>query len=210
MTRPARHLLGVLAPAALVLALLAATPAAGARGGSSPVTTSDTVTSYPGNFPTVKLLDNDSDADGDTLTVCTTGTESYPRIAADFSKTDVAFSIKSSAKPGSYSYTYFACDGTTQVAGTVTLVVAAPPRIKVRQVSNGLGKLRVTSKAPFKIRLGYGSFAEEDADGYVTVGKNGSAVFTVHRTKIDWLATTLGGEVLAAGHLRGILLPRRG
>jgi hypothetical protein len=208
MTRPARHLATLLAAAAVLAVTVTAAPAAQARSGAAPVTAADSVTTYPGNYTSVELLDNDSDAEGDSLKVCQNGGEHYPKITADFSKTDVSFAVKTKAKPGTYVYTYFACDGTSQTAGTVTLVVATPPKIKLRQVSNGLGKLRATSKAPFKVRIAYGTFGEESPDGYVVVPKKGSAVFTVHRTKIDWVASTMNGDFLASGHVRGILLPR--
>ena len=47
------------------------------------MTAPDAVTTYPGNLATLRPLRNDSDAEGDKLTICALGPEKYPGIRID-------------------------------------------------------------------------------------------------------------------------------
>ncbi len=173
-----------------------------ARSGSAPVTAPDPVTTYPGNFDFTKVLANDSDAEGDKLKVCGLGTEKYPRIRVDFEKKYLVLEVGGKATPGTYAFTYLACDGTSQTPGTLTLVVTEPPKIKVRAVRAAHGRLRATSKAPFKVELTYGNFSKDDPEGKVIIPKRGSLVFSSRYHHVDWIARTTDGTFLTQGQVR--------
>ncbi len=190
---------------ALVVAVLASASLASpsqARSGTAPVTAPDTVTTYAGNAVFPKVLANDSDAEGDRLTVCGLGAEKYPRIRTDFEKRYLYLEVGAKAKPGTYTFTYLACDGTAQTPGTVTLVLADPPKIKVRAVRAALGRVRATSKAPFKVELTYGNFSKDDPEGKVIIPKQGSVVFSSRYHHVDWIARTTDGTFLTRGDVR--------
>jgi hypothetical protein len=173
-----------------------------ARSGSAPVTAPDTVTTYPENYEFPAVLRNDSDADGDRLKICGLGPEKYGRIRADFEKRYLVLDVGGKAEPGTYTFTYYACDDTAQTPGTVTLVVAEPPKIKVRAVNAAHGRLRATSRAPFKVKLTYGDYTKDDAEGTVIIPQRGSVVFSTRYHRTDWLARTVDGTFLARGHVR--------
>lgn len=206
MMRPLNRLsalvVAVLASASLAAAGGSADARPDARSGTAPVTAPDTVTTYPGNLDFPKVLANDSDAEGDRLTVCGLGTEKYPRIRTDFEKRYLYLEVGAKAKPGTYSFTYLACDGTAQTPGSVTLVVAEPPKIKVRAVRAAHGRVRATSKAPFKVELTYGNFSKDDPEGKVIIPKRGSVVFSSRYHHVDWIARTTDGTFLTQGQVR--------
>jgi hypothetical protein len=195
MTRPLRRLSAL---AVLALASLAAAGGpASARSGTAPVTAPDRVTTYPGNFEFLKVLANDSDAEGDRLRVCALGSEKYRHIRTDPEKRTVSLDVGGKAQPGTYTFTYYACDGTAQTPGTLTLVVLEPPVIKVRHVPAGL---RAVSKAAFQVRLTYGNFSRDDPEGVVRIPRRGSVVFTSRYEHVDWIARTADGTFLDQGH----------
>ena len=197
MTRPLRRLSAIFAAVMAFVLVAAAGDQAAARSGAPPVTAPDHVTTYPGNFDFTKVLANDSDAEGDRLKVCALGPEKYRHIRADAEKRTVSLDIGGKARPGTYTFTYYACDGTARTAGTLTLVVNEPPVIKVRHVAAGL---RATSKAPFQVRLTYGNFSRDDPEGVVRIPKRGSVEFTSRYEHVDWIARTADGTFLDQGH----------
>jgi hypothetical protein len=208
MTRR-RGALGALAALGLSLvAGLAAVPAAQAVTGSPPVTTPDVGTMYPGNAVYLSPVNNDHDPDNDALTICRLGTESYRGLETDFVGNDWAVFSRPSAKPGTYTFTYYACDFSYLTAGTITITVAESPDIKVKKIASQPGRLRVTNPADFKIRFLYGSFREDTPDGSIVIDKGATIVITVHRPRIDWIAFNRRGDIyVGTGKVLNIKLP---
>ena len=178
-----------------------------AQSGAAPVTAADTVATYPDNLATLRPLRNDSDPEGDKLTICGLGPEKYSGIRIDVFEDlkDYYIQVRRKAAPGTYTLTYFACDGTSSTPGTVTLTVLKPPRITVRKVPGGPGQLRITNGASFRIRILYGDYTKDDAEGDLKMPKKSSVVVTTRYTRIDWFAfAARSGEALRSGHVHGI------
>jgi Bacterial Ig domain len=208
-----RRALGVLAALAVALVGLSVggpvLPAAQAVTGSPPVTGADTATVLQGNTVAFKPLSNDHDPDNDLLAVCRIGTESYKRVAVDFFGDEVDVFAKPNARPGTYTFTYYACDYSYLVPGTITVTVKELPRIPVHKIASRPGALRVTNPTDIAMRFLYGSFKADEPDGDLVIAAGASAVVKVHRTRIDWVATSRRGDVyLGTGHVTGIELGR--
>jgi hypothetical protein len=215
MTRSRSQVLGLLA--ALLAAFAVIVPAAPAQA-DPPVVVDDAAELYPGNVTDVSVLENDTDPDGDELAVCRVGDERYrgKGVSLEFLPSEgvsgeglVLLFTKPNAKPGTYTFTYYACDFQTLVPGTITLTVVRPPKITAVALPSQPGKIRVTNPADFKIQFLYGDFSEEDPDGIVRIVKNSSVVLTVKRARIDWVAYSARRfEYLRTGHVKGIKLHR--
>jgi hypothetical protein len=187
-------------------------PAAVAKTGAAPVTAPDAVSTYPRNLATLQPLRNDTDPDGDRLRICALGPEKYPGIRVDVfeDQKDFYLRVRKTVEPGAYPFTYYACDGTSQTPGTVTLTVLKPPRIAVHKVTGHPGRLRVTNGATFKIRFRYGDYTQDDAEGDVRIPAKSSVVVSTRYTRIDWIAfAAKSGDTLASGHVRGIVQHHR-
>ncbi len=211
MSRYVRTVLSLVAALGLAAAAGSVGPVAQARSGAAPVTAPDTVTTYPGNLATLRPLRNDSDPEGDKLTICGLGPEKYVGISIDVfeDKKDYYVQVRKKAAPGIYTLTYYACDGTSSTPGTVTLTVLKPPRITVRKLAGRPGHLRVTNGATFRIRFLYGDYTKDDAEGDLKIAKKSSVVISTRYTRIDWFAfAARGGEALRTGHVHGIRSPR--
>jgi hypothetical protein len=204
-------------PALLIGALAAlgltvdppAVPAAGAVTGSPPTTTPDPVTLLQGNAVATHPVNNDHDPDNDLLALCRVGTEHYQGLAVDFVGDELDIFAKSQAKPGSYTFTYYACDYSYLVPGTVTVTVQKRPEIPVRKIAARPGALRVTNPTSAAMRFLYGAFSEDQPDGSALIGKRDTVVIPVHRARIDWIATSRKGDLLlGTGHVTGIKLHR--
>ena len=173
------------------------------------MTTPDAVTVLQANTVAVHPVNNDHDPDNDLLALCRLGTEHYKGLAVDFFGDELDVFAKPHAKPGTYTFTYYACDYSYLVPGTVTVTVQALPRIAVKKIANRPGALRVTNTADMTMRFLYGSFDEDQPDGSLVVAKGDTVVIPVHRTRIDWIATSRRGDVfLGSGHVTGIRLSR--
>ncbi|WP_157544772.1 Ig-like domain-containing protein [Nocardioides halotolerans] len=214
MTRQSWRVLGPAAALCLTLVVPAAsaTPAA-PRGGAAPVTAPDTVQTFPGNLAALRPLRNDTDAEGDRLRICARGPEHYPGIRVDVfeDQKDFYLTARRGTAPGTYTFTYFACDGTSATPGTVTLTVQKLPRITVRKIAGHPGRLRVTNGAPFRIRLVYGDYSQDDAEGDVRIPKKSSRVVSTRYSKISWFAFVMtprgSGDEVGRGHVQGIRQP---
>ena len=202
MTRTRRATTIVLTLAASTLGLVViATPAQAA----APVTVADTASMYPGNVVEIQPLANDTDADGDELVVCRIADSSHKRVALVFdfteegatSNTDMLLISRTKAKPGTYTFTYYACDFQTLVAGTITVTIEESPDITAKALPGRPGRIKVTNPADFKIRYFYGSFKEPEPDGIVKIAKHKPVVLNVRRTQIDWVAFSRTGDYLA-------------
>jgi hypothetical protein len=208
---PRRALVPLLGLAFALLGLAApgSVPAAQAVTGSPPVTTPDSVTVLQGNAATVQPVNNDHDPDNDLLAICRLGTEHYRGLETDFFANDWGVFAKPNAKPGTYTFTYYACDYSYLSAGTITVTVKELPKIKVTKIDGRPGALRVKNPVNRRIVFLYGSFQEDRPDGRVIIAKRDTVVIRVHRTRIDWIATSPRGDIFyGTGHVRGIELPR--
>jgi hypothetical protein len=195
--------------AVLGLAVVSPAPAAHAATGGPPVTAPDAVTVLQANAVAVKPISNDHDPDNDLLALCRIGTEHYRGLAIDSFGDEVDVFAKPKAKPGVYTFTYYACDYNYLVPGTITVTVEALPTIPVKKVASRPGVLRVSNPTDFAMRFLYGSFDEDEPDGSLLIAKGATAVIKVHRTRIDWVATSRRGDVfLGTGHVTGIRLHR--
>ena len=187
----------------------AVVPAAHAVTGSPPVTTPDSGTVFQGGFTELQPVNNDHDPDNDQLAICRLGTEHYGGLQALFVENDWAVFAKRRAKPGTYTFTYYACDFSYLTPGTITITVEAVPKIKVKKIASNPGHLRVTNPADVKVRFLWGSFKEDKPDGTVIIDKDSSVVIAVHRTRIDWVASDRKGMLFfVSGHVTGIKLAR--
>jgi len=187
----------------------AVVPAAQAVTGSPPVTTPDSGTVFQGSSAGVQPINNDHDPDNDRLALCRLGTEHHPGLRAAFVENDWTVFAKRKAKPGVYTFTYYACDFSYLTPGTITIRVEALPKITVTKIASNPGHLRVTNPADLRVRFLYGSFEEDGPDGSLLIDKDSSVVFPVHRTRIDWVATDRKGELFfVSGHVIGIQLAR--
>lgn len=199
-----RRALGALSALGLgLVTALAAVPPAHAAG--PPVTAPDVATVYQGNLVAVSPLENDSDPDNDLLAVCRLGTETYPGIEVEHTGDEVAFVTSEKAVPGSYTFTYYTCDFTTLVPGTITLTVQDLPDLKVTKA--GPGRIKVKNTLDFRIRFVYGSFGEDGPDGQVKVGPGKSRTVQVSRSRVDWACDAKQGAVFCgSGHVKGVRL----
>jgi hypothetical protein len=211
MTRSRRAIATVLTIATSALGLVAlASPAQAA----APVTVADTASMYPGNVVEVEPLANDTDADGDDLAICRIAESTYKRVdlvvafdeEGQPSETLLLFA-GANAEPGTYTFTYYACDFETLVPGTLTLTVEEPPAITAKALPGKPGKIKVKNPADFKIRFLYGSFRAPGPDGVLKIARNSSVIISVRRTRIDWIALTRKGDFLVRGKIEGIVLP---
>jgi len=211
MTRRVPTFLSLMAALGLSVAAGPAGSPAVAESGAAPATTPDVVATYPGNLTTLRPLRNDSDAEGDRLTICVLGSERYDGINVHVydDLREYVVHVRAKAVPGSYTFTYYACDGTSSTPGTVTLTVLERPRITVRKLADHPGKLRVTNGARFRIRFLYGDYTKNDAEGDLRIAKKSSVVITTRYTRIDWFAfAAKDGAALGSGHVTGIRQPR--
>lgn len=200
---PRRTLGALLVLGTALLAGLVAVPPAQAAG--PPVTAPDAVTVYQGNFAAVFPIKNDHDPDNDLVTICRLGTERHKGIDVSYFGDEVDLGVSEKVKPGTYTFTYYACDYQTLVPGTITLTVQELPDIKVTKA--GKGTIKVKNPFDFKIRFSYGSFSEDGPDGVARIPAGATVTLPVGRTKIDWVADAKRGTVYCgSGHVKGIRL----
>jgi hypothetical protein len=184
-----------------------AAPAANAVTGGPPVTTPDAVSVLQANTVAIHPVNNDHDPDNDLLALCRLGTEHYKGLAVDFFGDELDVFAKPHAKPGTYTFTYYACDYSYLVPGTVSVTVQELPKIPVKKVASRPGVLRVTNPTDISMRFLFGSFDEDQPDGSLLIAKGDTVTIKVHRTRIDWIATSRRGDIfLGTGHVSGIKL----
>src|SRR3954447_26584478 len=131
-----RALPALLALAVLGLALVSPASAARAATGSPPVTAPDAATVLQANTVAIKPVNNDHDPDNDLLALCRLGTEHYKGLSVDSFGDELDIFAKPHAKPGTYTFTYYACDFSYLVAGTVSVTVEKLPKIKVAKIDS--------------------------------------------------------------------------
>ena len=164
---------------------------------------------FAGNGRDVDVLANDTDADSpDDLAVCRMGDETYKKVFAENVGDGVIFTYSlPGAKPGAYTFTYYACDFQSLVPATLTVTIDPEPEVTAKALPGQPGKIKVTNPADFKIRYFYGSFTESGPDGIVKIARNSSVTLSVRRTQIDWIAYTRKGDFIKQGRVKNITLP---
>lgn len=213
MTLPTR--VAGLALAPLLLAGLAVAPAT-AGTGSAPVTAPDSATVAQDAFEIVDVLANDTDPDGDELSVCRFGDlpggleiVSGELLGEDAGKVVIA---PNGLKPGTYTITYYACDFSYLTPGTLTLKVTKPVvlPLKVKKLPNRPGKLWVVNHAKYPVNFVWGSYEAEhrkDFDGDITLTAGSSRVIDVRRRSVIWIGFNNRHSAFKIGFTRGIELP---
>lgn len=191
----------------LVIATLAVLGVQAPASAAAPVVVDDAVSGYAGAVVEVTPLANDSDPDGDELAVCRVADSSYKKVDLIFAGDSVLLLASPRTKPGTYTFTYYACDFETLVPGTITFTVKKGPKIRAKALPGKPGMIKVTNPADFRIVFLYGSFRNENPDGIVKIARRSSVTFRVRRTKIDWIAISPRNGYTVMGHVRGIELP---
>jgi hypothetical protein len=195
--------------AGVVLAATGATGVTGASadepGGARPVTVPDTVTTKALQPVEITPLANDSDPDGDELTICRLGP--VPAGLEAFNLDDEI--VAQPERAGTFTLDYYACDFQYLTKGTITIVAtpATVLRVQVRKTHQP-GKLRVVNHSSEKVSFAWGSVKEKKADGSRWLRPGQRTVFTVKRHSIVWVAADADGTVYVVHAVRGIDLPR--
>lgn len=91
----------------------------------APVANADTATVVSGNAVTVNVLANDSDANGDILTISSTTNPQYGTVS--ISGSNIVYT-STSGYVGTDTFTYTVSDGKTTATATVTVNVTNTPR----------------------------------------------------------------------------------
>src|SRR5690349_20585455 len=117
-----RRVLGMSLTATVALLGLAVvapmSPVANAATDNPPVTTPDAVTVLQANVAAVKPVNNDHDPENELVALCRLGTEHYRGLAVESFGDEMDIYAKPNAKPGTYTFTYYACDYSYLVPGT--------------------------------------------------------------------------------------------
>ena len=206
MTRVLRQWTAGCALALVAGTALTAGPAEAATG-SPPVTQPDSGATFAGNVLIAPVLANDSDPDGDELAICRIGDSPSKNLEPIIDGGNLVILTAARAKPGSYTFTYYACDFSYLTAGTLTVTIKPEPEIKVKKLPGRPGKLKVKNPADFRIQFLFGSFRADAPDGEIQIKKKSSQVITVRRHKIGWIAFSNSGEFLKIGRVKNIKLP---
>ncbi|HWU24086.1 MAG TPA: Ig-like domain-containing protein [Nocardioides sp.] len=180
--------------------------AAHAATGSPPVAVDDAVTMTALRSAQPDVLANDSDPDGDTLVVCRVhGVPSGLHVDILDGKLMI-FAMD----PGTYSFTYYACDYSYLTPATVTVTVKAPPEVHLRILKSDRrpGRLHVINRGDFRLRFQWGSYKRISPDGHVSVPAHSGVWVKVRRVSLMWLATNSRRGAFRIGFVRGITLPR--
>ena len=110
------------------------------------------------------------------------------------------------AEPGTYTVTYYACDRTQMVPGTLTVTVERFPRPVVTRVPGKPGLVEVTNPGYWPIRLDYHRAGSAGAHDHVRVRPHESERFRVGYDALAWSADTWY-DVVGHGRLDGIQKP---
>ncbi|GAB3856689.1 hypothetical protein GCM10028801_14070 [Nocardioides maradonensis] len=150
------------------------------------------------------MLANDSDPDGDSLAVCRLGPIPKNLIVENSDRSLFIVGLE----PGTYSFTYYACDFSYLTPATVTVTVKAPPPMFAKVVKGERpGTLRVFNNGKFGFQFLWGSYKKRHADGRVSVPAHSSIRVRVRRVSVVWLAVNERNGAFKTGIIRGIHLP---
>jgi hypothetical protein len=187
------------------LSMLVAAPASAAP----PVAVDDQVTIYDGGIEYVDVLANDSDPDGDDLTICRIGEVSDP--APSIVGIDEGYLVVGlfGEVPGVVTITYYACDLETMVPATLTLTVKPVDSPRLTKTDRP-GVLRVTNPNDHATRFSWGVENRgrfEHVDGRVAIPAHDSVFVRVHHHRIYWEAFYRHYRVIWSGSIGRIRLP---
>ncbi|HWU23335.1 MAG TPA: Ig-like domain-containing protein [Nocardioides sp.] len=180
--------------------------AAQAATGSPPVAVDDAVTVTVGRPAQPDVLANDSDPDGDKLVVCRVSGVPAGVHADVIDGRLTIFGLE----PGTYSFTYYACDYSYLTPATVTVTVKAPPpvHLRVRKSDRRPGRLHVTNWGDFRLRFQWGSYKHAFPDGHVSIPAHTGVWVKVRRVSLIWIASNYKRGAFRLGIVRGITLPQ--
>ena len=197
---------GVVAATALSMVALAAPAGAvtGAATGSPPVTQDDHVSLVAGDVVKASLLANDSDPDGDDLAICRI--RNVPRALLVENAGGGVF--LGATRPGTYTFTYYACDFSYLTPATVTVTVKPAPKMYlVVRKSTHAGMVRVGNRSDFRVHFAFGAYKRNKPDAEITVRAHTSRLVPVRRTSLIWVAFSDRYDTFRVGVIRGIALP---
>lgn len=193
---------------ALVGAITVAMMSAGvaqATTNAPPVTAPDAVTVMAGQPAEPDVLANDSDPDGDSLALCRLGSIPSGLSVDVFEGQLMVFAIE----PGTYRFTYYACDYTYLTPGAVTVTVKPLPHLFVKVVKGERpGILQVTNNGKFGFGFLWGSYKKQHEDGRVRVPAHSTVRVRVRRVSLVWVAVNERKGAFKFGIVRGIQLPK--
>lgn len=161
---------------------------------TAPVAVNDSLTAVSGAARMFDPRTNDSDANGDALTVVSVGTASHGTVALK-SIGDPIIYTPTSGYTGSDSFTYTITDGGTSATGTVNVTVNSGPAIAYLVVAGGGGGGRPVSRGSSGGGGGgvlTGTFWAPSGSYAVTVGSGGTGA-------TSGAAATNGGNSQFAG-----------
>ena len=137
----------------------------------APVSAEDSAATTTGGQVTVNVLANDTDANGDELTVTNLTQPEAGGGGAVISDADTTVTYTAPGTAGTYTFTYTANDGTSDGnIATVTMTVTAPPAVPFSLTATGY-KVKGRQKAD----LGWAGAGAAQVDVY----RNGVKVATV-------------------------------
>ena len=181
----------------------------------------------------IDVLANDSSADGQPLEICrvqaperglsvaevqpdgdftietpTSGfTMSGSGGARDENAREQLAVLSWANRPGTYQFTYWACDTEHLTPATVTVTVTRTPEITVRKTDRP-GRLRFTNPRTSPAVVLYGGLEEDRPDGRLRLAAGMRATRVVEHRAILWIAfSPRTGQVIGDGVVRGITLP---
>lgn len=213
LLRP-RGLVAAFATTGVGLALaLSATPSAGAaEPNRAPVTADDTITIYgvtpAGPYQDLTdalVLRNDSDPDGDVLSICDVQnpdpdvlTITIGRVRTGESTIVVSTSVNA---PFTYEITYSACDGQASTPGTLTVEVKQVGPLQALAQKKG-GRVRFTNPGdvPLDVSFDGGSFS---------LNPKVSRVVHVISKDVAYDASWALGPTGSGGVVTGITIPQK-
>ncbi|MCY4725340.1 hypothetical protein NYO98_03540 [Nocardioides sp. STR2] len=189
-----------------------------------------------GGVSVIDVLANDSAAEGEVLEICRVQAperglsvaEAEPDGSFTIDIPDASFTSGVSGgtleegarehlavlswanRPGTYRFTYWACDTEHLTPATVTVTVTRTPEVTVRKTDHP-GRLRFTNPRTSPAVVFYGGLDEERPDGRVRLAPGTRTTQRVERRAIRWVALSpRTGEILGDGVVRGIRLPGLG
>ncbi|GAB2973470.1 Ig-like domain-containing protein [Nocardioides montaniterrae] len=197
-----KFLRGLVATTAFSVAAVAAP--AGAVTGSPPIPGDDHYTLRAGQLRSVNLLLNDADPDGDNLAICRV--RNVPKQL--FVDVEGRHAYLGGSEPGTFTFTYYACDYSYLVPATVTVTVLPPPRMApLVHASIHPGKVRVANRGQRGFHFLFGSFKASKPDGEAYVAPHTSKLVAVRRTSLVWVAMNTAIGYYKVGVVRGVKIP---
>jgi hypothetical protein len=166
-------------------------------GNTAPIAIADSVTRHTGSTTTLDVLANDTDADGDTLTITDVGT---PSGGGSVFIANSATRLEYTAGPvGTETFSYTVSDGRgASDTTTVTVTVEPPPNSAPVAVADSVSH-EMGETATLDV-LANDTDVDGDSLTIVAVGTpsaGGSAVIVDNDTRIEYAAGAIGAETFS-------------